>query len=47
MGSSLCCLGGIQRLGVRDGRESVMRLHILPTFGTGSVADVTMARVRS
>ncbi|WP_225656047.1 tyrosine-type recombinase/integrase [Streptomyces pseudogriseolus] len=31
----------------RERNESVMRLHILPTFGAGSVADVTTARVRS
>ncbi|MFF4752526.1 tyrosine-type recombinase/integrase [Streptomyces sp. NPDC002514] len=31
----------------RERNESVIRLHILPTFGTGSVADVTTARVRS
>jgi integrase len=30
----------------RERNESVMRLHILPTFGAGSVADVTTARVR-
>jgi integrase len=31
----------------RERSESVMRLHILPTFGAGTVADVTTARVRS
>ncbi|MDF3146529.1 MULTISPECIES: site-specific integrase [unclassified Streptomyces] len=31
----------------RKRNESVMRLHVLPTFGAGSVADVTTARVRS
>ncbi|MDX2525234.1 hypothetical protein PV420_13730 [Streptomyces europaeiscabiei] len=31
----------------RERNESVMRLHILPTFGAGTVADVTTARVRS
>ncbi|NEB14224.1 site-specific integrase [Streptomyces coelicoflavus] len=31
----------------RERNESVMRLHILPTFGAGSVADVTTAQVRS
>ncbi|WP_371789461.1 tyrosine-type recombinase/integrase [Streptomyces albidoflavus] len=31
----------------RERSESVTRLHILPTFGAGSVADVTTARVRS
>jgi hypothetical protein len=31
----------------RERNESVIRLHILPTFGTASVADVTTARVRS
>ena len=31
----------------RERNESVVRLHILPTFGSGSVADVTTARVRS
>ncbi|CAL9535119.1 hypothetical protein SUDANB126_04122 [Streptomyces sp. enrichment culture] len=30
----------------RERNESVMRLHILPTSGAGSVADVTTARVR-
>ncbi|BFO22341.1 hypothetical protein SHKM778_87290 [Streptomyces sp. KM77-8] len=30
----------------RERNESVVRLHILPTFGAGSVADVTTARVR-
>ncbi|MFD8726124.1 tyrosine-type recombinase/integrase [Streptomyces sp. NPDC059629] len=30
----------------RERNESVIRLHILPTFGAGSVADVTTARVR-
>lgn len=31
----------------RERSESVMRLHILPTFGAGTMADVTTARVRS
>lgn len=31
----------------RERNDSVMRLHILPAFGAGSVADVTTARVRS
>ncbi|MFF7929335.1 tyrosine-type recombinase/integrase [Streptomyces mirabilis] len=31
----------------RERNESVMRLHITPTFGAGSIADVTTARVRS
>ncbi|MFJ9023601.1 tyrosine-type recombinase/integrase [Streptomyces sp. NPDC102259] len=31
----------------RERSESVMRLHILPTFGAGTVADVATARVRS
>ncbi|GAA4821386.1 tyrosine-type recombinase/integrase [Streptomyces ziwulingensis] len=31
----------------RERNESVMRLHIVPTFGAGSIADVTTARVRS
>ncbi|MCX4454766.1 site-specific integrase [Streptomyces sp. NBC_01728] len=31
----------------RERSESVMRLHILPTFGAGTIADVTTARVRS
>ncbi|MGA5355426.1 tyrosine-type recombinase/integrase [Streptomyces thermodiastaticus] len=31
----------------RERNESVLRLHILPTFGAGTVADVTTARVRS
>jgi hypothetical protein len=30
----------------RERNESVMRLHIVPTFAAGSVADVTTARVR-
>lgn len=30
----------------RERNELVMRLHILPTFGAGRVADVTTARVR-
>ncbi|MET7777901.1 tyrosine-type recombinase/integrase [Streptomyces mirabilis] len=30
----------------RERNESVMRLHVLPTFGTGTMADVTTARVR-
>ncbi|PJM93084.1 tyrosine-type recombinase/integrase [Streptomyces sp. CB01373] len=30
----------------RERNESVMRLHVLPTFGVGSVADVTTAQVR-
>ncbi|MER5436781.1 tyrosine-type recombinase/integrase [Streptomyces sp. NPDC002588] len=31
----------------RERSESVMRLHVLPTFGAGTIADVTTARVRS
>ncbi|WP_406476683.1 tyrosine-type recombinase/integrase [Streptomyces sp. NBC_01615] len=31
----------------RERNESVVRLHIIPTFGAGSIADVTTARVRS
>lgn len=31
----------------RERSESVMRLHVLPTFGAGTMADVTTARVRS
>ncbi|WP_234379727.1 N-terminal phage integrase SAM-like domain-containing protein [Streptomyces caniscabiei] len=31
----------------RERNESVVRLHILPTFGAGSLADVTTTRVRS
>ncbi|MFI5821370.1 tyrosine-type recombinase/integrase [Streptomyces rishiriensis] len=31
----------------RERSESVMRLYILPTFGAGTMADVTTARVRS
>ncbi|MDX3575911.1 tyrosine-type recombinase/integrase [Streptomyces sp. FL07-04A] len=31
----------------RERSESVMRLHILPAFGAGTMADVTTARVRS
>ncbi|MFB7444362.1 tyrosine-type recombinase/integrase [Streptomyces mirabilis] len=31
----------------RERNESVMRLHIVPVFGAGSIADVTTARVRS
>ncbi|MFF9310771.1 tyrosine-type recombinase/integrase [Streptomyces sp. NPDC014748] len=31
----------------RERSESVIRLHILPTFGAGTMADVTTARVRS
>ncbi|MDH6702074.1 site-specific integrase [Streptomyces griseoviridis] len=31
----------------RERNESVMRLHILPTFEAGTVADVTTPRVRS
>ncbi|MEV6179764.1 tyrosine-type recombinase/integrase [Streptomyces sp. NPDC052015] len=30
----------------RERSESVMRLHILPTFGAGTIADVSTARVR-
>ncbi|MFF2025904.1 tyrosine-type recombinase/integrase [Streptomyces sp. NPDC058171] len=31
----------------RERSESVVRLHILPTFGAGTIADVSTARVRS
>jgi integrase len=31
----------------RERSESVVRLHILPTFGAGTVADITTARVRA
>lgn len=31
----------------RERNEAVIRLHILPTFGTATVADISTARVRA